>query len=94
MPDPLSAAEIDAVLKDLPGWSFEDDALRKTFKFENFRSAVAFIVRLSYEAEQRDHHPELFNVYNTVKVALNTHDAGGKVTAKDVDLASAIETLI
>lgn len=89
----LTSQQIDDALKDLPDWSHEDDALRKTFKFDDFRAAMAFIVRLSFEAEQRDHHPELFNVYNTVKIALNTHDAGGKVTGKDVDLAQAIESL-
>ena len=45
------------------------------------------------EAEQRDHHPEIFNCWNRVDIALNTHSAGGKVTAKDIDLATAIEAL-
>lgn len=93
MPKPLTTTEINAALKDLPGWSHDDDALRKTFKLDNFRGALAFIVRIGFEAEQRDHHPELTNVYNTVKIALNTHDADGKVTAKDVDLAKAIESI-
>lgn len=93
MPDALTPEEIAAALDSLPGWSHEGDALRKTFKFDNFRAAMAFMVRLGYEAEQRDHHPELFNVYSTVEIALNTHDAGGKVTEKDADLARAIEAV-
>jgi 4a-hydroxytetrahydrobiopterin dehydratase len=31
------------------------------------------------------------NVYKTVAVRLCTHDAGGKVTAKDVELARRME---
>lgn len=31
------------------------------------------------------------NVYKTVAVRLNTHDAGGKVTALDVELARRLE---
>ena len=37
-------------------------------------------------AEKKDHHPEWFNVYNTVNVTLSTHDAGG-VTSLDLDMA-------
>ena len=88
---PLSPTDIDAALANLPGWRYEDSRLKKTFRFKNFREAVSFIVRLSFEAEARDHHPELRNVYHSVDIALTTHDAGHRVTGKDVDLARAIE---
>ena len=42
---------------------------------------------------ERNHHPEIFNCYNRVEIGLNTHDAGGKVTQKDIDLARAIKKL-
>jgi 4a-hydroxytetrahydrobiopterin dehydratase len=58
----LTHEEITAKLGSLSGWSFADDKISKKFEFGNFREAMAFIVRMSYEAEQRDHHPELFNV--------------------------------
>ena len=93
MDEPLTPDQIEAALADLPGWSHQDDRIRKSFAFDNFRAATAFIVRLSFEAEQRDHHPEIFNCWNRVEIALNTHSAGGKVTAKDVDLATAIDAL-
>lgn len=88
---PLTQAEIDAALAVLPGWRHEQDRLKKTFQFQNFREAVSFIVRLAFEAEALDHHPELRNVYHTVDLALTTHDAGNKVTGMDADLARAIE---
>ena len=54
---------------------------------------MSFILRISYEAEAIDHHPEIFNCYNRVNLSLNTHDAGGKVTAKDYSLALAVDRL-
>ena len=88
---PLTQAEIDEALAELPEWRLEGDKLVKTFRFKNFREAVSFIVRMAFEAEVLNHHPELRNVYHTVDIALTTHDAGNKVTAKDIDLARAIE---
>ncbi|MEM6259003.1 MAG: 4a-hydroxytetrahydrobiopterin dehydratase [Planctomycetota bacterium] len=93
MSEPLANAAIQAALGDLPGWAFADDKLSKTYKFQSFREAMGFIVRIGFEAEAANHHPELFNVYSTVKIALNTHDAGSKVTQKDADLAVSIERI-
>ena len=93
MSESISAGQIAERLAELEGWRHEDERLKKAFPFTTFRDAMAFIVRLSYEAEQRDHHPEIFNCYNRVEIALNTHDAGGKVTEKDFDLASAIDAV-
>ena len=93
MAKPLDLAEIATALAALPGWAREGDALAKTFKFGSFREAMSFMVRVSFEAEAMDHHPDWTNVYNRVVVRLNTHDAGGKVTAKDVELAGKIQAL-
>jgi len=92
--EPLSDNDIDDALSDLPGWIHEDDKLKKTYEFSDFREAISFIVRLSFFAEEMMHHPELENVYNTVDVALTTHDAGGQVTEMDVTLASKIEDFV
>ena len=92
MANALDIATIEAALSELPGWSLQDNRLVKEFTLRNFREAISFMVRLSFDAEQLDHHPELFNVYNRVKVELTTHDAGNRVTEKDVALAKAIES--
>lgn len=93
MPEPLSDQAITAALQDLPGWSHADDCLVKTFKFGSFKEAMGFLVRVGFEAEAINHHPDLHNVYNTVDIKLNTHDANGRVTQKDVDLAERIEAV-
>jgi 4a-hydroxytetrahydrobiopterin dehydratase len=93
MTNPLNEVEITESLEQLSGWKWQDDRLKKTFFFTNFREAMSFILRVSYEAEERNHHPEIFNCYNRVEIGLNTHDAGGKVTQKDIYLAREIENL-
>jgi 4a-hydroxytetrahydrobiopterin dehydratase len=91
MSQSLTPAEITSALALLPGWQLERDALAKEFKFGSFREAMSFMIRVAFEAEAMDHHPDWTNVYNRVAIRLNTHDAGGKVTAKDVALAREIE---
>ncbi len=88
---PLTNAQIETALEDLPGWHLDEDQLKKTFRLGTFRAAVSFIVRLAFYAEELNHHPTLHNVYDTVDVALTTHDAGNRVTELDVKLARAIE---
>lgn len=91
MSTPLSREEIETALKGLAGWALEEGALAKTFKFGTFKDALAFMVRAGFEAEAMNHHPDWTNVYNRVAVKLMTHDAGDKVTAKDVELARRME---
>lgn len=93
MSKPLSPDEISIAQKNLPGWTHERDALAKDFKFGSFREAMSFMTRVAFEAEAMDHHPEWTNVYNRVAIRLATHDAGGKVTAKDVELAQRIQKI-
>jgi 4a-hydroxytetrahydrobiopterin dehydratase len=93
MNKPLTAEETTRACAGLPGWAFAGDALKKTFKFGSFREALSFMVRASFEAEELNHHPEWTNVYNRVEVKLTTHDAGEKVTSKDVELARRLQSI-
>lgn len=93
MSQPLTQEQVQKTMGDLPGWSFEQDKLIKSFKFGDFKEALSFIVRVGLHAEEQQHHPELFNVYNSVRIALCTHDAGDQVTEKDVKLAKTIESI-
>ena len=88
MTDRIGAA---AVLGDLDGWSAVEgrDAIRKVYEFADFNAAWGFMSRVALKADQMDHHPEWFNVYNRVDVRLTTHDSGG-VTALDIALAEAM----
>jgi 4a-hydroxytetrahydrobiopterin dehydratase len=89
----LSDAELETALSGLPGWKVEGGQLAKTYKLRSFRDAMALLQRVAFEAEEMNHHPEIYNLYNRVRFALCTHDAGEQVTEKDVALASRIEQL-
>jgi 4a-hydroxytetrahydrobiopterin dehydratase len=93
MSTPLSAAQIESALAELHGWNLERDALVKTYEFATFREALSFMVRAGFEAEALNHHPEWTNVYNRLVIRLNTHDAGGKVPAKDIELAKRLQKI-
>jgi 4a-hydroxytetrahydrobiopterin dehydratase len=88
----LSDIAIQRELGNLPGWSRRSDTLTKTYRFRTFPDAIAFVNRVAEVAESADHHPDLDIRYTKVTCHLSTHSAGG-ITAKDVSLAGAIETL-
>ncbi len=94
MAQPLSQDQINEALESLDGWEFDEDTITKEYEFEDFSEALGFIVQVGLEAEKHVHHPEIYNVYNTVDISLSTHDAGDKVTEKDVELAKAIESIL
>jgi 4a-hydroxytetrahydrobiopterin dehydratase len=86
----LSDADVQSALGTLAGWDREGDELVKTYERASFPDAIAFVVRIGFLAEQANHHPDLDVRWRKVRVALTTHDEGG-LTARDVDLARAIE---
>jgi 4a-hydroxytetrahydrobiopterin dehydratase len=79
-------------LAELQGWRVADgrDAIVKSFKFNDFNQAFAFMARIAMMAEKMDHHPEWSNVYNKVDILLSSHDAGG-LTERDIKLAKFID---
>lgn len=72
-------------------WKEREDALHAEFKFHDFKQAFAFMTHVAMYVEQANHHPTWENTWNTVKIKLQTHDAGNKVTDKDRDLAEKID---
>ncbi|MGK5628919.1 4a-hydroxytetrahydrobiopterin dehydratase [Streptomyces sp. URMC 123] len=93
-PEPLSRQEIQTALKDLRGWSFDDNKLTRTFTFEGHLAAAAIVGQIARVQDHRDHHADLTLSYDKVTVAVNTHSVGGRVTELDVDLARRIEELV
>ncbi len=75
-------------------WQETDNSLYRKFSFPDFSAAFAFMTRVALLAESMNHHPRWTNVYNTVEIWLNTHDAGDIITEKDQKLAKAIDKLL
>ena len=92
MVEKLTPEERAAALAELSGWSEVEgrDAIQRTLTFSDFNEAFGFMTRVAIKADQADHHPEWFNVYNRVEITLSTHDADG-LSARDVALAKFID---
>ena len=75
-------------------WSETNNSLYRKFEFKDFSEAFAFMTRVAMIAEKMNHHPRWTNVWSTVEVWLNTHDAGNIVTDKDRKLAQKIDELL
>src|ERR1700734_2663548 len=94
MVERLSDAERATLATSVPEWRLVDgrDAIARQFRFADFSAAWGFMARVALLAEQQDHHPEWFNVYNKVDIVLTTHDAKG-LSERDVRMARAIDAL-
>lgn len=95
MVEQLSEAERADALDGLPDWDVDEarDAITRSFTFDDFSEAFAFMTQVALLAEKADHHPEWSNVYNRVDILLTTHDAGG-LSERDVDMAQKIDALV
>ncbi|MBK8373580.1 4a-hydroxytetrahydrobiopterin dehydratase [Sphingorhabdus sp.] len=91
----LTDKERNDAMAALGGWTYDADAkaIRRSFRFPDFAEAFAFMTRIAIVAEKMDHHPEWFNVYGTVDIALTTHDASG-LSLRDIDLATQIDSFV
>lgn len=94
VPERLVDGELQNAVKEIPTWKLDTstrDVIKKDFVFQNFSEAWSFMSRTALYAEQQNHHPEWFNVYNRVSVALTTHDCSG-VSQKDIDMAKTMDS--
>lgn len=95
MVEQLSPAEREDALEGLPEWDHDEGrgAITRSFTFDDFSQAFAFMTQVALLAEKADHHPEWSNVWNRVDVLLTTHDAGG-LSERDIEMAQAIDALL
>jgi 4a-hydroxytetrahydrobiopterin dehydratase len=95
MAELLSDNSREDALAGLPEWHYvpEEHAITRSFSFRDFSEAFGFMARVALVAEAAGHHPDWFNSYNRVTIALSTHSAGG-VTDNDLKLAAAIDALV
>jgi 4a-hydroxytetrahydrobiopterin dehydratase len=86
----LTDAEARERLKSLPGWELVGRAIRRSYKFPDFKTGMVFANRVAELADAQDHHPDMLVQYSQVTLTLTSHDAGG-LTARDFRLAERID---
>lgn len=89
----LDEEALREALTTIDGWQRDGDRILREFEFADFVEAWGFLSRVALLAQAADHHPEVWNVYNRVRLTLWTHDRGG-ITGKDVELARQVNTLL
>lgn len=87
-----SDAEIARRLGALPGWRYEEKAIRRVYETDGWPVTLMLVNALGFAAEAADHHPDLAVSYRRVGVALSTHSAGG-ITAKDFEVAKKFDEI-
>lgn len=91
--EPLSQKDVEERLAELPGWSLDGDRITRSFRLGSHFAAAAMVVHIAQIQEDLGHHSDLTLGYNTVSLSVNTHSAGGALTALDFELAGRVEEI-
>lgn len=78
----LTDEEIAQRLPTVDGWTRDGHLIKKQFAFPSFPDGLAFLVRLGFDCEAADHHPDIVVDYKRVTLSYWTHSDGG-ITEKD-----------
>ncbi len=91
---PLSGAELAGFRTKLGGdWNVvEQHHLEKIYKFDDFRQALDFTIKVGEMAEEQDHHPDIYLTWGRVKVTIWTHKIDG-LTESDFVFAAKADAL-
>ncbi|MCX8111733.1 MAG: 4a-hydroxytetrahydrobiopterin dehydratase [Bacteroidia bacterium] len=82
--------EIQQRLTFFPEWRYQQGSLVREYEFEDFLGAWSFLTQVALLAERHNHHPEIWNVYNRVRLSWSTHEAGG-ITERDFTLVEEVD---
>ncbi|MFD5779366.1 4a-hydroxytetrahydrobiopterin dehydratase [Streptomyces sp. NPDC126933] len=89
----LSQKETEDRLRELPDWSLKEGRITRSYRLGSHFAATAMVVHVAQIQEELNHHSDLTLGYNTVSLAVHTHDAGGAVTERDFTLARRVEEI-
>jgi 4a-hydroxytetrahydrobiopterin dehydratase len=92
---PLARDEAFHFQKQAPDWALRDDAHRieRTFRFRNFREALAFVQRVGELAETEGHHPDVNFGWGYATVSLSTKKIKG-LHENDFIMATKIDRML
>ncbi len=92
----LGIPEIETFLKKVSGWAVTSDKvnkLHKSYKFDDFLSAMAFVDKMASIAEEEGHHPDFCVHYSQVDVTIWTHAISG-LSENDFILAAKLDAVL
>jgi 4a-hydroxytetrahydrobiopterin dehydratase len=92
MIEKLSKEQVETGLEALSEWTLNGESIQRTFGFDDFIGAIAFVTRVAERAEIVQHHPDILVRYNKVTLTLSTHDAGG-LSSRDLEFAKVCDQL-
>lgn len=87
---PYAPEEVRQRLTFFPEWEYRQGSLTREYVFEDFVEAWGFLSQVALLAERHNHHPEIWNVYNRVRLSWSTHEAGG-ITERDFTLVEEVD---
>lgn len=90
---PIAPEALPGELVNLPGWSFNGEAIEREFAHASFLEAIAFVNRVAVVAERFNHHPDFEIHYKRVTLRLWTHKMNA-VTRADLQVAAALQQII
>ena len=90
---PLSNAEIERLLKQLSGWTYQEGVISKTFTFPDYWQTMAFVNATAWISHREDHHPDLSVGYNRCRIDYSTHAIKG-LSENDFICAAKIDALL
>lgn len=90
----LRIDEANLFLEKTPGWSLIENAMKlhRSFKFDNFVLALAFVNKVGTLAEEEGHHPDLEFGWGYVNITVYTHKING-LHENDFILAAKINAI-
>lgn len=81
------------LLQQLNNWEIIDEHhLFKSYKFEDFASALKWVNEVGELAEKEGHHPDIYLSWGKVDIKIWTHALNG-LTENDFVLAAKIDSL-
>lgn len=88
----LTAEQIKAELKKIPGWQLDGPAIRRTFKRKDFADSIKFVNAVAKAANKADHHPDFEIQWDKVSLRLTTHSNDG-LTENDFVMAAKFDKI-
>ena len=89
----LTESQISASLPTVPGWSVHEGALQRKYEFSAYADGVLYANAVAAVADRLNHHPDILIGYKHVTISMVSHDAAGKLTAYDFELARRINAI-